>query len=93
MSRFDVATTGSWESLSLVGSFFHADVTRQWQGCVVAEPAPGVYLVELFDWIAGSSTHQRLVPIEEMTGWSFYDSDDWMIKSIDVVQRKWEAES
>jgi hypothetical protein len=63
---------------SLVGSFFHSDAKRGWQGAVVAEPHPGVYLVELFEWIAGSSTSQHLVRIEDMAGWQFYDTAEWM---------------
>jgi hypothetical protein len=63
---------------SLVGSFFHADESRQWQGCVVAEPAPGVFLVELFEWITGSPDVQRLVRIGDMAGWQFYDDIEWM---------------
>jgi hypothetical protein len=63
---------------SLVGSFFHSDAEREWQGAVVAEPHPGVYLVELFEWLAGSSTSQHLVRIEDLVGWQFYDSAEWM---------------
>jgi hypothetical protein len=77
---------------SLVGSFFHSDRRRHWQGCVVAEPAPGVFLVELFSWVGPpDSTYQRLVPIEEMTEWRFYDSRDWMEYDFEqVVKKMWE---
>lgn len=63
---------------SLVGSYFHGDQGRQWQGCVVAEPQPGVYLVELFSWVAGQSTEQRIVSLSAMGGWRFYDTAEWM---------------
>jgi hypothetical protein len=69
---------------SLVGSYFHSFKERDghqrtvWQGCVVAEPAPGYYLVETFEWIAGGSHSQQLVRIEDMTGWQFYDTAEWM---------------
>jgi hypothetical protein len=63
---------------SLVGSFFHSDHTRGWQGCVVAEPHPGIYLVELFEWIVGSSSTQKLVRFEDMADWQFYDTAEWM---------------
>lgn len=70
---------------SLVGSYFHT-FTRgednkkrfQYQGCVVAEPHPGVYLVETFDWIVGAASCQYLKRIEDMSEWHFYDDDKWM---------------
>jgi hypothetical protein len=72
---------------SLVGSFCHRhedDGSNVWQGAVVAEPAPGVFLVEWFDWIIGASTYQTLVPIGEMTGdWRFYDSPKWMANAYE----------
>jgi hypothetical protein len=78
---------------SLVGSFFHGDVERGWQGCVVAEPAPGVYLLELFEWFMGSSSAQQLVHIEEMTGWRFYDTTEWMNSAYEHgVKQRWEHE-
>ncbi|GJF06569.1 GIY-YIG nuclease family protein [Pseudonocardia sp. D17] len=79
---------------SLVGSFFHGDVERQWQGCIVAEPAPGMYLVELFSWFSGGSTEQRLVPIADMVTWTFYDSSAWMVDAYErVVSERWERET
>ena len=79
---------------SLVGSYFHADGKRGWQGCVVAEPSPGVYLVELFGWLAGDSTGQQLVRIEEMLHWTFYDNADWMNNAYTHggVKERWERE-
>jgi len=63
---------------SLVGSYFHSDAQRGWQGIVVAEPHPGVYLVETFSWVMGESHDQRLVRVEDMLDWRFYDTADWM---------------
>lgn len=75
---------------SLVGSFFHSDASLQWQGCVVAEAVRGeVYLVELFEWLSGRSTHQRLVRMDDMTEWRFYDSAEWMREASDLVRRTW----
>lgn len=74
---------------SLVGSFFHADETRQWQGCVVAEPSPGVYLVELFSWLAGDSTEQYLIRIEDMMNWQFYDTIEWMRNTYEYGRTPW----
>jgi hypothetical protein len=78
---------------SLVGSFFHSDSERGWQGCIVAEPAPGVYLVETYEWIAGTSHNQLLVRIEEMNDWRFYDSAEWMNNAYEHgVERRWDRE-
>lgn len=74
---------GCFERGSLVGSFFLSDSGRGWQGCVVAEPAPGTYLVELFSWLWGQPTEQLLVRIEDMQEWTFYDTDEWMRAASD----------
>ena len=77
---------------SLVGSFLHADVSRGWQGCVVAEPVAGLYLVELFGWLGGDSTEQQLVRVEDMMGWAFYDTADWMNNAYEHggVKDRWD---
>jgi hypothetical protein len=69
-----------WNTASLVGTYFHSDRERGWQGVIVAEPAPGTYLVELFDWLTGDPDTQRLVTLETMLlgEWSFYDDAQWM---------------
>jgi len=94
--RLTMAATGAeLHPNSLVGSFFHSDRKRHWQGCVVAEPAAGIFLVELFSWLGHvetlESTYQRLVPIEEMTDWRFYDTAQWMNHDFEqVVKKLWE---
>jgi hypothetical protein len=79
---------------SLVGSFFHADAERGWQGCVVAQPMPGVYLVELFGWGAADSPGQQVVRIEDMGEWTFYDTAEWMNRVYEhgAVTERWERE-
>lgn len=53
-----------------------------------------MYLVELFSWVSGHSTCQRLVPLEEMSDWRFYNSAEWMCDSYEgTVQVGWERES
>jgi hypothetical protein len=86
------ASTAELDPNSLVGSFFHSDRKRHWQGCVVAEPALGVFLVELFSWVGPvESTYQRLVRLEEMMEWRFYDTADWMDEAFErVVKKLWE---
>jgi hypothetical protein len=75
---------------SLVGSYFLGNSTNTWQGVVVAEPVTGVYLVELFSWISGASTEQRLVRISSMLDWTFYDDSKWMTNAADHIQRVWD---
>jgi hypothetical protein len=81
------------EPTSLVGSYFHSGWQQGWQGCVVAEPAPGVYLVERFSWLAGESLDQQLVPIGDMTDWQFYDTAEWMRNTYEHgLKHRWELE-
>ena len=54
-----------------------------WQGNILAEPSPGVYLVQLFSWLSGAPTDQVLVPFEDMRDWVFYDSNDDMVLSYE----------
>jgi len=63
---------------SLLGSYFHSDDDRGWQGWVIGEPHPGVFLVELFSWIDGSANGQKVVPIAEMSEWEFFDTSEEM---------------
>lgn len=70
---------------SLVGSYFHGD---DLQGCVVAEVAPTIYLVETFEWLAGSSHSQRLVKLEQMMGWRFYDDSEWMKNAYEEKRKR-----
>jgi len=91
--RLFVATDLPFDPKSLVGSWFLSDHQRGWQGCVVAEPAPGVYLVETLDWIIGAGYEQRLVPLAEMADWSFFDTADWMGTAYaNGVRQRWDRE-
>ena len=65
----------------LVGKYFHSSNETnkiEWQGMVIGEPHPGWYLVQLFEWVSGEPSVQRLVPIEKMIGWLFYPDADAM---------------
>ena len=81
--RMDDASNADLRPDSLVGSYFLVD---DQQGMVVAEPTPGVYLVELANWAVGASTTeklvgialQRLVGIEAMAEWRFFDTAEGM---------------
>jgi hypothetical protein len=50
------------------------DPVVQLQGEIVAEPQPGVFLVQLFEWITGSPSDQRLFKVDAMTDWRFYET-------------------
>ncbi len=71
----------SKEAEQLVGKYFRSANENnkiEWQGVVIGQPQSGWYLVQLFDWISGEPTEQRLVPIEKMIGWLFYPDADAM---------------
>ncbi len=91
--RLSQAAEQPFGPASLVGSFFLGTANQAWQGCVVAEIQPGLYLVELFSWMMGESLDQKLVPIDSMASWTFYDSADWMVNAYEHgVSARWEQE-
>lgn len=77
---------------TLVGKFFHTrkpDGAAGWQGRVIEEPSPGVYLCGLFEWLMGYEDTRVLVRLEDMLAsfdaeggsfarFEFYDSADEM---------------
>lgn len=69
----------------MVGTFFHSikDGCVCWQGFIAAEPMPGWYLVQLFEWLMGQQNVQRLVRIEEMKDWLFYRTSEEMCFSYE----------
>lgn len=74
-------TTKTPPKKSLIGQFFHSVVLEDeigWQGCVIGNPEPGYYYVQLFEWVMGEPNVRRLVRIEEMARWLFYESADAM---------------
>lgn len=66
---------------SLIGKFFHSfnsSGSLRWQGRVLAEPSPGYFLVQLYDWFMGYANDQMVIPIAHMVGWKFCDDpEDW----------------
>jgi hypothetical protein len=70
---------------SLVGCFFHQikDEKVGWQGVVVGRPEPGLYLVQLFEWLMGEPNVRRLVKVEDMANWLFYEDGEQMVHSYD----------
>ena len=75
----------------LVGKFFYSfrDDRLHWQGQVVTKVVPSMYLVQLFEWIAGCPTNQQLVTLNEMRGWAFYDdADDWTTRATELNRQR-----
>ena len=71
---------------NLVGQFFHSINERgniEWQGWIIGNPEPGWYLCQLYEWMVGLPNIQRLVKIDEMSKWLFYDSSEQMIDSYE----------
>lgn len=72
---------------TIIGAFFLSRCLRgdsppcpsvQWQGQVLGQPNPGIYLVQLYEWLTGGASDQQLVRVEDMVGWSFYrHPEDW----------------
>ena len=70
----------------LDGQYFHsidANGQVEWQGYVIGSPAPGWYLLQLFEWFAGEPSVRRLVRLEEMRHWLFYESTEAMCFSYE----------
>lgn len=66
---------------ALLGRFFHSlgeDGKIEWQGSVLANPFQDWYLVQLFSWLDGNPNVQRLVRIEDMKSWLFYEDTETM---------------
>ncbi len=62
----------------LVGKWFHsfhADGCVEWQGHILKAVAPDLYLVQLYEWFVGAPSNQRLVRLEVMETWAFYDTN------------------
>jgi hypothetical protein len=62
----------------LVDRWFHSfgeEGVVHWQGHILAEVSPEVFLVQLYEWLGGEPSVQKLVPLIAMAGWDFYDTD------------------
>jgi len=66
---------------SLVGSWFHVVGTSgrfKWQGQVLSAEPDNCYLVQLYHWVYGIPTEQKLISSSEMTDWIFYETSEEM---------------
>ena len=80
-----MSKTGTGSKPGLVGKWFHSIVNGkiEWQGQVIGNPAPGYYLVQLYEWFAGSPNLLRIAKLEDMIAWLFYNSNEEMNLSHD----------
>ena len=76
---------------TLEGKFFHTFIDKQieWQGYIISEPKNDFFLVQLFDWILGEPSNQKLVNINDMLSWNFYDSVEEMNDNYDRYRLKY----
>jgi hypothetical protein len=67
---------------TLTGKFFHSVKsdrnTIEWQGTFLGLASPGLYRVQLFEWVTGLPFEQRLVPATDMRYWLIYESAEAM---------------
>lgn len=81
-------TKANYRRDKLVGKWFHTfdengKVEYQGEICDSIARKPGYYLVELYEWISGGPSCYKVVHIDNMDGWSFYDSADHMNRCYD----------
>ena len=67
----------------LVGLWFHSyeiDKNKKlnWQGQIVKKIAEDVYLVQTYSWIDGGESDLKLVKLQDLMNWDFYNTDEEM---------------
>jgi hypothetical protein len=74
---------------TLTWKFFHSvksdRETIEWQGQFLGLASPGLYRVQLFEWLTGVESEQRLVPATDMRYWLIYETADAMNKHYSDV--------
>jgi hypothetical protein len=67
---------------TLTGKYFHSvksdRETIEWQGKFLGLASPGLYRVQLYEWLTGTESEQRLVPATDMRYWLIYDTAEQM---------------
>ena len=58
----------------LTGKFFNSDDERGIQGQVLGEVQSGFYLVQLYSWLDGGTSSQKIVTVNDMVDWDFYST-------------------
>jgi len=82
---------------TLTGKFFHSvgndRKTIEWQGTFLGLASPGLYRVQLFEWITGEASEQRLVPATDMRYWLIYETAEAMNDYYKKYSNKLSAEN
>jgi hypothetical protein len=77
---------------TLTGKFFHSvgpdRETIKWQGTFLGLASPGLYRVQLLNWIDGQPSEERLVPAVDMHYWLIYSSAEEMSARYEKYCRK-----
>lgn len=74
---------------SLVGKWFHTTTTCEcpcharvaaWQGQIISEPGPGIYLIELYEWFVGQPSGQEFITLADFMARNpvLYDTNEDM---------------
>jgi hypothetical protein len=83
---------------SIVGLWFHSikDGSIEWQGRIVKSVENDCYIIQLYSWIDGYPTDQKMVLFSDMQNWNFYRTDKDMRrawhKANNHTQEDWEAQ-
>ncbi len=84
---------------TIVGQFFHSfsfpNGVLEWQGKVIAEQAPSIFLVQLYEWFMGEPNGQFLVPLQQMVDekWKFYlTAEEWHADGVRLNKKLWKRQ-
>jgi hypothetical protein len=84
---------------ALVGHYFLCEPnlrqrTHASQGRIVSVEATGVYLVELYSWLDGMPFERKLVRLDEMGEWTFFDdAKSWRERGDEIQALAWQDAS
>jgi len=69
----------------MIGLCFHSfkDGVPEWQGKVVDFVEPNSFEVLLYSWLTGEPNGTKVVPVSEMAGWHFYETNEDMITAYE----------
>jgi hypothetical protein len=65
---------------TMEGVWFHSfeNGKIQWQGKIIKDIKNGSFLVQLYEWMIGDPSVQKIVAFEQMKDWNFYPSAEEM---------------
>ncbi|MCD2451646.1 hypothetical protein GO003_014720 [Methylicorpusculum oleiharenae] len=78
----------------LEGSFFHTfcdDGQVKWQGEFLKEFDDGRYLIQLFSWIDGRPTIQKIITGKETIGMSIYPTAESMDLAWELITKSFDG--